>query len=645
MDRNIQNLLTSPVLTLAFGLTLHVPHSGRLIVKYQLARRHLVVTPLQWKALKVFETGRTVPAALKQLIQERSCIALHDFYELVLQAQEAGILQLPAQIPLRAEPPTPWPYNLSSRITHHCALVLGFLLVTALFITPVSAPSHPLWWLLGWFLLCGAISAGNWLAASVLHAAGGDVYLPRWHWKSFFPRYEVDLSDAQIAGPETEVDCALMRMMPRAALTAITAQFAPMLTLPCLCGLLWALAPLRRTPIAIILRALHHVPRLSSSRHNLFPRNRLLIRRLRRWKEPDELRFALIQLGYGLTWLFLLALVWVATTSVNTADVATFVWKYNTPTIWLFLVFALVVVVLLVATLLLFVCLVEEKLRFNTKKQASVKTLIQSDKLEVPSLLRIHEFLGETHPFSLIPPTQRIMVAQAMQVLQVSRGTMIANAGDPTPVLRILYAGTVEQIRAGLVKVNLKLTVGSVLGEAALLHLGGQTDALVASTDCIVLCLGQADYRQLVQRFVPSSQLADSAQKLAFLRSTALSRQWPAIVLIGFARCATLHTFASGDTLLRDGKENLYFYILMDGELRVRKNGRQIARLRSGDYFGEISLLQNSATTAEIYGHRPGHFLAVSKNDFIELLVQDNSVAMQFERIASVRLGRPIFTT
>jgi hypothetical protein len=107
-------LFTVAVISLSNDLRLSAAHAGRMIVKYQPGRRYLTLNPQQWTVLKAFEGGRTVPAALKHLVHERGCIPLHEYYELILQALEAGVLQTPGTPAPATETPVPWPFSVTS---------------------------------------------------------------------------------------------------------------------------------------------------------------------------------------------------------------------------------------------------------------------------------------------------------------------------------------------------------------------------------------------------------------------------------------------------------------------------------------------------------------------------------------------------
>src|SRR4030095_1070765 len=54
----------------------------------------------------------------------------------------------------------------------------------------------------------------------------------------------------------------------------------------------------------------------------------------------------------------------------------------------------------------------------------------------------------------------------------------------------------------------------------------------------------------------------------------------------------------AGSELITEGVKGREFFVLIDGEVEARRNGRRVAAFESGDFFGEIALLTESPRTA-----------------------------------------------
>jgi CRP-like cAMP-binding protein len=70
-------------------------------------------------------------------------------------------------------------------------------------------------------------------------------------------------------------------------------------------------------------------------------------------------------------------------------------------------------------------------------------------------------------------------------------------------------------------------------------------------------------------------------------------------------------SFAAGERILRRGMSGSGFYVILDGEATVRLGEETLNRLRSGDFFGEISTLLGEPLTADITADTPVRALEI----------------------------------
>ena len=99
--------------------------------------------------------------------------------------------------------------------------------------------------------------------------------------------------------------------------------------------------------------------------------------------------------------------------------------------------------------------------------------------------------------------------------------------------------------------------------------------------------------------------------------------------------------FMEGATIVRQGEPGDTFYVLVEGEAKVKDaNGRTLSRLIPGDFFGEISLMDGGPRTATVVAETNLTTLALSRKDFSALLQSEPKVTVGLLKHASALLRR-----
>jgi CRP-like cAMP-binding protein len=77
-----------------------------------------------------------------------------------------------------------------------------------------------------------------------------------------------------------------------------------------------------------------------------------------------------------------------------------------------------------------------------------------------------------------------------------------------------------------------------------------------------------------------------------------------------------------GKVLTREGQSGSEFFVIIEGEVSVTKNGEEIRSLGPGDFFGEIALLEDTPRTATVTASTPLRFFVLTRQAFRSLLAQ-----------------------
>ena len=76
----------------------------------------------------------------------------------------------------------------------------------------------------------------------------------------------------------------------------------------------------------------------------------------------------------------------------------------------------------------------------------------------------------------------------------------------------------------------------------------------------------------------------------------------------------------AGTVLARAGQSGDQFFLILDGSARVDVPPRKRAKLKPGDYFGEMSLLDGGPRSATVTADTPLRLLVIQRRDFATLL-------------------------
>ena len=82
-----------------------------------------------------------------------------------------------------------------------------------------------------------------------------------------------------------------------------------------------------------------------------------------------------------------------------------------------------------------------------------------------------------------------------------------------------------------------------------------------------------------------------------------------------------------GKVLTRQGAPGREFFVLLEGTVEVVRDGKRVATLGEGDFFGELALISNIPRTATVTATSPIRTLVVFGRDFRRLLQEDPGIA------------------
>jgi CRP-like cAMP-binding protein len=99
--------------------------------------------------------------------------------------------------------------------------------------------------------------------------------------------------------------------------------------------------------------------------------------------------------------------------------------------------------------------------------------------------------------------------------------------------------------------------------------------------------------------------------------------------------------YMAGAQIVREGDIGDTFYVILQGEAKVLSgSGRVVNRMRPGEFFGEISLLDGGPRTATVVAETPMVMLALERKAFLRSVELEPAVGIKLLGHAAAMLRR-----
>jgi CRP-like cAMP-binding protein len=104
------------------------------------------------------------------------------------------------------------------------------------------------------------------------------------------------------------------------------------------------------------------------------------------------------------------------------------------------------------------------------------------------------------------------------------------------------------------------------------------------------------------------------------LATVPLFSQCSRAELKNLARLTNDITVPAGHRIIKEGHGAYEFFVIVDGEAEVSREGRTVARLGPGDFFGELALLNSARRDATVTAVTAMEIIVITQWDFEQAL-------------------------
>jgi CRP-like cAMP-binding protein len=102
-------------------------------------------------------------------------------------------------------------------------------------------------------------------------------------------------------------------------------------------------------------------------------------------------------------------------------------------------------------------------------------------------------------------------------------------------------------------------------------------------------------------------------------------------------------TYKPGEVVITEGEKGEELYIVLSGQLKVSRNGADVATLPPGAHVGEMALVRSQPRSATVVAESISELMVIRRQEFFEILRKEHQLAVkllwQFTGVLADRLA------
>jgi CRP-like cAMP-binding protein len=96
--------------------------------------------------------------------------------------------------------------------------------------------------------------------------------------------------------------------------------------------------------------------------------------------------------------------------------------------------------------------------------------------------------------------------------------------------------------------------------------------------------------------------------------------------------------FDTDQFIVLQGQVGTGLYVIVDGEVKVVRGSDEMTRLGPGDFFGELSVIDQMPRSASVQATMPTRTLALASWDLLDLLESDSKLSLNLIKGLAARV-------
>ena len=262
------------------------------------------------------------------------------------------------------------------------------------------------------------------------------------------------------------------------------------------------------------------------------------------------------------------------------------------------------------------------------------------------------DFPESLHPIPLLSTLSEAAFRRVLGTLLLRRnpaGALVIREGEPGNSFFFVASGQLRVFATdGLGRQTELAALGenAVFGEMALLSAQPRSASVGCVTEVDLLEVGRQSLASLADELGPVAEALHGFTRerlLGNLMATSpLFRPFNRMQQRDLLRRFTSHDVAAGTIVINEGEEGRGLFVVLSGELDVSRRASDgttipLGGLRTGDVFGEMSIIRNARTAATVVAQRPATVLFLAREYVTRIVAGVPEIKSYLEALAEDR--------
>ncbi|MGZ3691638.1 MAG: cyclic nucleotide-binding domain-containing protein [Pseudobdellovibrio sp.] len=257
---------------------------------------------------------------------------------------------------------------------------------------------------------------------------------------------------------------------------------------------------------------------------------------------------------------------------------------------------------------------------------------------------RLSSFFANVAFFNNLESRQIEALASKVKIKTFSLQQRVIVEGELGHEMYIILQGQAQvqkEMESGFIQKYAVLEDGAVFGEVALLEKGLRTADVIALSDLTVAVLSEDQFREIwgSGNEEVKTLLKQKVSLTRYLSSSPVFKGLPVETNQLFITGGIFENFDETQKIVERGAQDKSFYLLLEGEVSVEKDSREIATLKQGDFFGEMALFENKVRSADVVARKKCLVLKLDKDSFWKVVTENMELAFSLEYAVQSRGG------